>query len=262
MELHPALSKIIIYPIKSLDGIELDKASVSEGGCLLRDREYAMFNEERKFINGKSNPLVHTLRSQFDLVKETVSFKSNTDKGWRCFHLKDDINEIQEYLSDHFAERIVLLQNKTGRFLDIPDLGGVTILSTASLKEVSTWYPDLDLEESRKRFRATLEIEAVPAFWEDNLFSVPDNRIEFKIGDVKLFGESPRERCVVPTRNTQTAEITHAFPKTFATNRASTLPESSKLESHGHYYFLSVDCSIPPSETGKEIAIGDEVSIV
>ena len=155
----------------------------------------------------------------------------------------------------------MLVQNKTGRFLDIHDTGGVTILSTASLQEVSTWSPSMDLEESRKRFRATLEIEGAPAFWEDHLFSVPDSRIEFKIGDVKMIGESPRERCVVPTRNTETGEITHAFPKTFATNRASTLPESSKLDSHGHYYFLSVDCSIPSSEIGKELVIGDRIII-
>ncbi len=261
MELHPLLSKIIIYPIKSLDGIELTRASVSAGGCLLHDREYAMFDEDRNFINGKSNPLVHTLRSQFDINEETVSFKSNTEKKWNSFHLNDDIDKIQVYLSNHFGKKIFLLQDKTGRFLDIPDTGGVTILSTASLQKVSTWYPSMNLEECRKRFRASLEIEGVPEFWEDRLFSVPGSRIEFKIGDVKIFGESPRERCVVPTRNTETGEITHAFPKTFATNRASTLPESSKLDSHGHYYFLSVDCSIPSSEIGKELVIGTEVTL-
>ncbi|MBK6772560.1 MAG: hypothetical protein IPG78_10635 [Ignavibacteria bacterium] len=69
----------------------------------------------------------------------------------------------------------------------------------------------MDLEEARKRFRATVEIDGVPAFWEDHLFSNEGKRIEFKIGDVTLFGISPRARCVVPTRNPETGEVIHAF---------------------------------------------------
>ena len=119
----------------------------------------------------------------------------------------------------------------------------------------------MPLDETRKRFRATLEIEGVPAFWEDHLFS-HEQRIEFKIGDVKMYGMSPRARCVVPTRHPETGEVIHGFPKIFSRQRELTLPGWSKLSDYGHYYHLSVDCSIPATETGKSIELGDSVVII
>ena len=92
----------------------------------------------------------------------------------------------------------------------------MTVLSTASLQSISDWFDGMPLEETRKRFRATIEIEGVQAFWEDHLFSTEGRGVEFKIGDVTVFGMSPRARCVVPTRNPNTGEVIHAFPKTFA----------------------------------------------
>jgi uncharacterized protein YcbX len=262
MKPDAVVSRITIYPIKSLDGMDLKKAVISEGTCLRHDREYAMFDEAGKFINGKSNPRVHSLRSVFGPEEESISLKLPTDTNWNTFHLKDDIAAIEMYLSSHFGIKTFLKQNKTGRFLDVPDMGGVTLLSTASLIEVSTWYPDISLDQSRKRFRATLEIEGVAAFWEDQLFSDNGKCVEFKVGDVTLHGINPRERCVVPTRHPVTGSITHAFPKSFSKMRETTKPEWSRLEEYGHYYHLSVDCSIPHSELGKEIKVGDELRII
>ena len=178
-----------------------------------------------------------------------------------AFHLQKERPAIQSYLSDYFGIKTLLHHNTTGRFLDIPDTSGVTVLSTASLQEVAAWYNNMDLGETRKRFRATLEIEGVPAFWEDHLFSSPGKSVEFKVGDVTMFGMAPRERCVVPTRNPETGEVLHAFPKSFARHRAESLPEWSGLEAYGHYYYLSVDCYIPATEIGKTIHTGDRVII-
>ena len=75
--------------------------------------------------------------------------------------------------------------------MDIPDISGVTVLSTSSLQSVSEWYTNMDVDETRKRFRATIEIDGVPAFWEDHLFSKEGDGIEFKVGDVTMFGMSP-----------------------------------------------------------------------
>ena len=145
--------------------------------------------------------------------------------------------------------------------MDIPVISGVTVLSTASLEAVGGWFNDMPLEESRKRFRATIEIEHVPAFWEDRLFYEQETVIEFKAGDVILYGMSPRARCVVPTRHPETGEVLHGFAKQFARQRIAALPEWSLLEDYGHGYYLSVDCLIPPSEFGKWIHVGDELSI-
>jgi uncharacterized protein len=259
---NPVLSRITIFPVKSLDGITLQKATIAEGGCLLHDREYAMVDENGNYINGKNNQLVHSLRSAVDFENETISFRQVNDTTWTVFHVENEKPALESYLSDYFGKKTQLLQNKTGRFLDIPDISGVTILSTASLQEVSTWYENMDLDETRKRFRATLEIDGVTAFWEDHLFSKEGTAVEFKVGDVTLYGMSPRARCVVPTRHPETGEVIHAFPKSFARHRASTLPEWSQLEEYGHHYYLTVNCYIPETEIGKTIETGDEVKIM
>jgi uncharacterized protein YcbX len=212
MKIEPVLSRITIYPIKSLDGVDLKRAIISEGGCLLHDREYAMSDEGGNFINGKSNSLVHSLRSKIDFESETISFRQNADTDWKHFHLQKEKSAIESFLTEYFGIKTLLLRNKTGRFMDIPDISGITILSTASLQEVSTWFSFMNLDETRKRFRATLEIEGVPAFWEDHLFSKEGRGIEFKVGDVTLFGMSPRA-SVLSQRNPETGEVTHAFPK-------------------------------------------------
>ncbi len=262
MEIIPTVSRITIYPIKSLDGVSLQKGMITEGGCLLHDREYAIADANGRFINGKANPLVHSLRSEIDFEKEIISFRHHDEATWNQFDLQNEKATIDSYLSDFFKIPATLVQNKTGRFLDIPDISGITIISTSSLQTVSTWFDIADLEETRKRFRRTIEISAAAPFWEDHLFSKEGTSIEFTIGEVTLFGVSPRARCVVPTRNPETGEVLHAFPKTFAKHRAASLPAWSKLDEYDHYYYLAVDCYIPASEVGKWIYVGDEVRVV
>lgn len=262
MNIKPVLSRITIYPIKSLDGISLKKAVIIEGGCLMHDREFALFDEMGDFIIGKTNSRVHSLRTNFDIENNIVSFRKQNESTSNSFHLLKEKKAIENYLSAHFDMPVRFERNSTGRFMDIPDMAGLTVISTASLEEVSKWYSDMDVEETRKRFRATIEIEGVPAFWEDHLFSDEGKGIEFKIGDVTVIGISPRDRCVVPTRNPENGEVLHGFPKSFSKHRLEKLPSWSTLKSFGHSYFLTVNCSIPKTEIGKNIAVGDEVLIV
>jgi uncharacterized protein YcbX len=256
----PVVSRIDIYPVKSLDGISLQEAQIAEGGCLDHDREYALFDSSGNFINGKANPLVHLLRSKVDFESEMISLRHQQDNTWKHFHLQKEKAAMESWLSDFFSEPVVMHQNKTGRFLDIPDIAGLTVLSAASLQSVSEWY-QMDLSEIRKRFRATIEMKNVLPFWEDHLFSTEGKGVEFSIGDVKVIGLTPRERCVVPTRNAKTGEVTHAFPKIFSRHRSKNLPADSLLESYGHYYYLTVNCYVPATETGKWIRTGDEIKI-
>ena len=131
MKPEPILSRITIYPVKSLDGMVLEKAMIAEGGCLLHDREYALSDEEGNFMIGKNNPRVYSLRSRFDPENETLSLRRQNETSWKTFHLQKERTAIQSYLTDYFGVSTLLLQNKTGRFLDIPDISGVTVLSTA-----------------------------------------------------------------------------------------------------------------------------------
>lgn len=259
---RPILQKITIYPIKGLSSQSLQEAVISEGGCLLHDREFAMFDGNGKYVNGKANPLVHFLHSSVDFDNKIMSLKSQSESLWNEFNFENEISKIESYLSDYFSEPVSLSQSKTGRFLDLPDQGGVTVVSTLSLLTTSEWYPNLNLVEIRRRFRVTLEFDGVSAFWEDQLFSSIGNGVEFKIGDVSIIGMSPCARCVVPSRNPDSGEVLSSFQKTFAIQRALTLSETSKLNEYGHHYHLSVNCLIPPSEVGKKMRVGDELVII
>jgi uncharacterized protein YcbX len=261
MNINPVVDSITIYPVKSLDGMLLQKARIGNGGCLLHDREYAIIDSNGRFVNGKSNAQVHVLRSTVDFETEIIAFRHEAETDWNRFHLQNDLPAINEFLSAFFNMRVTLIKNTEGEFLDISVQSGVTVLSNASLKTVSSWFNDMDMEETRKRFRATIEISGAPAFWEDKLFLEEGTAIEFKIGEVTLYGISPRARCVVPTRHPQTGEVLSGFPKRFAQQRTTSLPHWSTLEDYGHGYFLSVDCYIPPAEFGKWIGVGDKLEI-
>lgn len=262
MQTNPVIDRITIYPVKSLDGMCLQKAQIGNGGSLVHDREYAIISSNGKFVKGKNNDLVYLLRSEIDFENEFISFRHQADETWNRFHLHNDKAAIDEYLSVFFKMPVTLARNTDGKFLDIPVQSGVTVLSNASLQTVGNWFNNMDIAETRKRFRATIELTGVPSFWEDRLFFNEEAGIEFFIGDVQLLGMSPRARCVVPTRHPETGEAIHGFQKKFANQRNADLPSWSTLDNYNHAYYLSVDCYIPPSESGKWISVGDEVKII
>src|SRR4051812_1350118 len=102
MEVQPGVSRITIFPVKSLDGVSLQNATITEGGCLLHDREYAMVDTDGNFINGKSNALVHSLRSTVDFGNHLISFRHQQEEEWNQFHLQNDKLAINTYLSHFF----------------------------------------------------------------------------------------------------------------------------------------------------------------
>lgn len=262
MQTNPVVAAITIYPVKSLDEISLQKAQIGNGGCLTHDREYAICKSDGKYVKGKNNDLIYLLRSAIDFENEIISFRHQSETGWHKFNLQKDKKQIDEYLSAFFNLEVTLQKNSEGKFLDEPVVSGITIASTESLNMVSDWFNDMPPEETRKRFRTNIEIAAVPAFWEDQLFFEQATAIEFRVGEVILYGMSPRARCVVPSRHPQTGEAIHGFQKTFAQQRVDNLPQGSTLQRYGHAYYLSVDCYLPPSEFGKWIAVGDELTII
>ena len=188
MQTNPVVDSITIYPVKSLDGISLQTAQIGNGGCLLHDREYAIVDRNDKFVKGKNSDLVYLLRSKIDFETETISFRQQSEETRNRFHLQKDKHAINEFLSSFFKIPVTLIRNTEGEFLDIPVQSGVTVLSKASLQTVGAWFNDMDLDETRKRFRATIEITGVPAFWEDKHFLEEGTAIEFKIGDITLYG--------------------------------------------------------------------------
>ena len=60
------LERLRAYPVKALDGIDLERAAVLDGGTIEHDREFALFDADGEVINGKRTARVHDLDTGFD----------------------------------------------------------------------------------------------------------------------------------------------------------------------------------------------------
>ena len=100
-------------------------------------------------------------------------------------------------MSNYFAMPVSIKQNLTHGFPDDTASPGPTIISTATLEAIASWYPDLDIEDVRLRFRANIEIDGVPAFWEDRLFAEAGNTVDYEASHTCLGAkcEYPALQC-------------------------------------------------------------------
>ena len=259
--IQPYLARISIFPVKSLDGLALPQVSVLESGALQHDREYALFDQKERFVNGKRNAKVHLLRSQFDADCQHLSLQVQGTDNSVTFHLDKERPKLEDWLSGYFGLPINIKQNKLTGFPDDTDAAGPTIISAATLAEVASWFPGITVGEMRDRIRANLEIDGVPPFWEDRLFTKAGESTQFQIGEVGFTGTNPCARCIVPTRDSKTAVATENFQKVFVSKRKEALPNWTTPERFDHFYRLSVNTKIPSSETRKALKIGDPISI-
>ncbi|MEL7314211.1 MAG: MOSC N-terminal beta barrel domain-containing protein, partial [Cyanobacteria bacterium J06559_3] len=254
------LARVDLYPIKSLDGIGVGSAAILPSGALLHDRTYALHDQTGKFVNGKRYANIHRVRSQFskDFSSVTLQTKSAANTA-RTFHLAHEQTALAEWLTAYFQQPVTLQENTEQGFPDDTESPGPTVISTGTLQTVANWF-GLSLEETRRRFRTNLEIDGVPAFWEDQLFSETGEPVAFQIGGVSILGINPCQRCVVPTRDAVTGEAISAFQKRFVQQRADTLPAGVARSRFNHFYRLAVNTRVSPAMAGKVLRVGDRVS--
>ncbi|XGB43180.1 MAG: MOSC N-terminal beta barrel domain-containing protein [Nodosilinea sp. LVE1205-7] len=158
----PYLARIDIFPIKSLDGLSVQQAKVLASGALQGDRTYALLNTQGNFIHGKSNPMVHRLRTHFSPDRNRVTWIKDLPSTSVSFVLQPPRQTLETWLSDYFSEPVRLAENQAMGFPDDTLARGPTLISTATLETVASWYGDLTLAEVRRRFRTNLEIGGVP----------------------------------------------------------------------------------------------------
>jgi uncharacterized protein len=263
--IQPTLAQIIIYPVKSLDGIVVNRAKISSGGALELDRRWAIVDDRGQVVNAKRTAKIQLLRAQFEFVSTgsesdweiVISLQIADDPSTHSFCLNTELAELAQWLSQFFGFPVSLIENTTIGFPDDLNAYGPTIVSTATLEMICTWFPDLDLEEVRRRFRTNLELSGVPAFWEDRLFGAPREVINFQLGDVQFYGVNPCQRCIVPTRNSFTGDVTAKFQQTFTQQRQQTLPPEVNPTRFNHFYRLAINTQIPLFEAGKFLNTGD-----
>jgi uncharacterized protein YcbX len=260
--INPHVAKLFIYPIKSLDRVDCDRITVLESGALQGDRTWAIFDQSGNFVNGKRNSKIHSLRSEFDLVTNTLSLQIQGTNNLETFNLLTEQSAICNWLEKYFGFPVKLQQDLNMGFPDDTISPGATIVSTATLEAIASWYPELNTEDIRRRFRANIEIAGVPAFWEDQLFTTAEQTVKFSIGKVEFMGVNPCQRCIVVTRNPQTGEPYPQFQKIFIAQRKQNLPEWTERSRFNHFYRLAVNTRLAPTEAVKVIRIGDHVKIL
>lgn len=257
----PTLSRIEIFPIKSLDGVVLQDATLLPSGALKGDRQYALLDSQGKFVNGKANPLIHRLRASFDAALTTVTLHRQGSQERYAFDLMGDRTPLEAWLSQYFNQPITVQANPITGFPDDLNAPGPTLITTATLRTVARWYPDLTLEEVRRRFRTNLEFEATPSFWEDALYGEPQQTVPISVGEVILEGVNPCQRCVVPTRNSWEGTPDRQFQQQFVRQRRATLPDWAPLARFNHFYKLAVNTRLAPHTPSYQLKVGDRVQV-
>jgi uncharacterized protein YcbX len=272
----PTLERLSVYPVKSLDPESRDSAELGARGALSGDREFAIVDApadaphdrdsasvsgDGDYVNGKRTAAVHRLRSSFDPDGPTLALRVQGDDEYREFDLADR-TALNDWLSDYFGHPVSVRREPAGGYPDDGSASGPTVVSTATLREVSSWFPGIDVDGARRRFRANLEVGGVPPFWEDRLYADRGEVVAFEIGGVRFEGVNPCARCVVPTRDPDTGETTEEFRETFLRKREETLPEWANADRFDHFFRLMVNTRVPESEWGDEVSVGDEVRVV
>jgi MOSC domain-containing protein len=259
----PILTKIRLHPIKALDPVSVSEASISPSGGLARDRAWALYSVDGKWVNGKRTSLVHHIRAAYSPDAREVKLSVPTDGREipeRTFAFPEAFEEAAEWFSVFFEQHIIVRYSEGG-FPDDPIANGPTIVSTATLQAVADWFPGLSVENVRRRFRATLEIDGVPAFWEDRLFGENERSVvRFSIGEVRFEGSNPCARCPVPPRDPCTGVNWDGFQKRFVQQREATLPEWSPRERFDHFYKLSTNTRVSSAQRGKVLRVQDLLS--
>ncbi len=258
----PRLANIRLHPIKSLDPVHVKEARIGPAGGLEFDRAWALYSVDGQWVNGKRTAAVHLIRAAYapDLASVTLSVPGDKRKiPTKTFALPGDMEAASKWFS-HFFEQPITVRYSPEGFPDDTVAHGPTIVSTASLQAVCGLFNGVDLDEARQRFRATLEIDGVPAFWEDQLFGEEErSAVRFRIGEVNLEGSNPCARCPVPPRDPRTGELIPGFQKIFSDYRRSHIPAWTPEARFDHYYRFATNTRVASTEVGKTLRVGDRL---
>lgn len=261
-QLLGTLNRIVVYPIKSLDGVTIERCLLTPGGALRNDRRLALFDGDGRILNAKRSPRLQQIETRYDLERDQVTLSDRSGAGTGTFSLQHEQGEIARWLSGFLNQPVTLQEDRQLGFPDDPAANGPTVISIQSLEEVGRWFGGLEPAETRRRFRANLELDLAEPFAEDCLFSASGEPVRFSIGPLQLLGINPCARCAVPSRDSRSGEADAGFQKTFARQRQVTLPVYAPVERFDHFYRLAVNTRLAePLSDGRELVTGTEVWI-
>jgi uncharacterized protein YcbX len=257
---------------------------VLPSGALENDRRWRLVDLDGRVVNAKRTAAFHPIRAEYDLAEKLISLSRWADPPSApaaTFPLVPGPEGPCEWLSDALGVKVLLEERPDGGFPDDRDAAGPTLVSTASLEEVARWF-GFELAESRRRFRANLEIGGCDAFWEDALASPAQSRRppslgelppdlpgdpyadlppaeprEFSIGESRFLATNVCKRCVVPSRDSRSGAVTAHFRDAFEARRGRALRVDVDASGWNHLYRLGVNTRA--AGAGGRVALSDGV---
>lgn len=280
MSTNANISGLYVYPVKSLRGISLKRATALHSG-IEHDRQWAIFTPENSPLTQRKNPLMALVTPAItdtglvlsapgmgDIAVEAPSPSSDaiTVKVWKdnCIG-QSASNYVNEWLSDALKSSTPLRLLKTHaahqRAFIKPERFGIKgqyfsdaapylITNSASLDALNTKLSEqgLDTVDSR-HFRANIVLSGLPAFSEHQYqhLSAPSHNVAFDLVD-------HCQRCVMITVNPDKGEyLPKATPfKTLA--QLNPMPDNTKAPAYGVNSTLSTTqaCQL---EIGQEVVL-------
>ncbi|MFC7076997.1 MOSC domain-containing protein [Haloarcula halophila] len=253
------IERLTVYPVKALDGMDRETSEIRPGGTLALDREFALHDADGDAYNGKQAVEVHDLTTTFVPSTRTLTVDSPDDRCEFALGSEDGRARAAEWFSDFFGVDLELVRDTDRGYVDRREMGP-SVISTATLETVASWFDDVTVDGARRRLRANVEVGGVPAFWEDRF--VGTDAPAFEAGGVRIEGVTPCGRCVVPERDPDTGEPTPEFRERFVERRQATFPDWADPDAFDHFYTLMLIARVPEADRGKTIAVGDAVEVV
>ena len=233
-------------------------------GALRDDRAYAIIDAGGRVVNAKGHAAIHRLRSHLDTAEGVLTLAEDDtlrEAVGERFHMDRDRERLCDRLGRFFGFAVRLVEDREAGFPDDGDAPGPTLVSTATIEAVAAWFA-LSLDDVRARLRPNVEIDGVPAFWEDQLLGSAGRTVPFALGPQALLGVRACQRCAVPTRDPRTGAVDPSFARRFAQERRRALPDWAPREQFPHFYRLSVNTRIAPGAEAATLHIGDRVAML
>lgn len=264
------LSEIWIYPVKSLGGIALQEAIVTERG-LENDRRWLLVDNEGNFLTQRQYPQLAIFQPEIDDDFLTIKYLKNSEKVLqvkmnaqtsekkifvRVWDDSIEAQEVSEEANTWFSEllempvKLVVMPEESRREVDkkyaltgeeitsFADAYPFLVIGQSSLNDLNT---RLEKPVLMNRFRPNLVFTGGEAYEEEQWFEV-------QIGKATFWGVKPCARCILTTIDQKTGEKTGKEPL----YTLSTYRKAGKRILFGQNLLVSVL---------DKIQVGDEIKV-
>lgn len=261
------VSELYIYPIKSLGGIKLEKALVTDRGFEY-DRRWMLIDDNNKFISQREHAVLALLKTQINHEFITVTHTGdNHSIDIPLAPLKQDVVSVEiwddvctaQLVSDEANEWFSNILDLNARLVYMPDdtkrFTNPKYTQSGKITSFSDAYPFLLIGQSSlddlnsrlsislpiNRFRPNIVFTGGEPYLEDTVDS-------FMIDDIPFNGVKLCARCIVITIDQNNAISAKEPTKTLASYRRN----------NNNIYFGQ---NVVHSATGS-ISVGDELVVL